>query len=189
VSCSSSRRLLPLQSICNQLWIVTGSTNVVLSMWARVPGRKKATINCTAQVYTNWRAIHNSRPDIVVLDKTVKAAKLIDVAVANSHNFYCTITEKLHKCTDFTEELITIWQQKTACTVPPVLFTAGIIPNKRPVRYHRYCSQPVLFQTNGLYSTTGTVHSRYYSKQITRQFETAQSPPCSIHRNGESSNT
>jgi hypothetical protein len=26
---------------------------------------------------------------------------------------------------------------------------------------------------NGLHSTAGTVHSRYYSKQITRQFETA----------------
>jgi len=39
---------------------------------------------------------------------------------------------------------------------------------------------------NGLYRTAGTVHSRYYTKQITRQLETAQSPPCSIHCNAES---
>jgi hypothetical protein len=29
-----------------------------------------------------------------------------------------------------TEEVICIWQLQTACTVPPVLFTAGIIANK-----------------------------------------------------------
>jgi hypothetical protein len=34
---------------------------------------------------------------------------------------------------------------------------------------------------NGLYNTAGTVHSGYYSKQISRQFETAHllSAPCS----------
>jgi hypothetical protein len=30
---------------------------------------------------------------------------------------------------------------------------------------------------NDLYSTTGTVHSRYYSKQTTRQFETTHQLP------------
>jgi hypothetical protein len=28
------------------------------------------------------------------------------------------------------EELISIWQLQTACTVPPVLFTPGVIPSK-----------------------------------------------------------
>ena len=35
---------------------------------------------------------------------------------------------------------------------------------------------------NGLYRTAGTVHSGYYSKQITRQLETDQSSPCSLHK-------
>jgi hypothetical protein len=47
-----------------------------------------------------------------------------------SHNPRITITEKLQKYTDLTEELTRIWQLPTACTVPPVQFTAGIIPNK-----------------------------------------------------------
>ena len=76
------------------------------------------------------RTVHNNRPDIVTLDKTVKAAQLVDAAIANSHNLRSTITEKFQKYTDLTEELVRIWQLQTACTVPPVLFTAGIIPNK-----------------------------------------------------------
>jgi hypothetical protein len=34
---------------------------------------------------------------------------------------------------------------------------------------------------NGLCSTTGTVHSGFISKQITRQLETARSSPCSMY--------
>jgi hypothetical protein len=64
------------------------------------------------------------------LIKTVKEAYLIDVAIANSQNLHSTITGKLHKYTDLTEELIRIWQMQTPCTVPPVQFTAGNIPNK-----------------------------------------------------------
>jgi hypothetical protein len=84
---------------------------------------------CDRSIITD-RTTHNNRPDIVLLDKTIKEAKLIDVAVSNSHNLRNTITEKLQKYTDLTEELITIWQLHTVCTIPPVLFTAGIIPNK-----------------------------------------------------------
>ena len=80
--------------------------------------------------YTTDRTVHNNRPDIVTLDKTVKAAQLVYAAIANSHNLRSTITEKFQKYTDLTEELIRIWQLQMACTVPPVLFAAGIIPNK-----------------------------------------------------------
>jgi len=54
----------------------------------------------------------------------------MDVAIANSQNLRSTITEKLQRYTDLTEELIRIRHLQTACTVPPVLFTAGIIPNR-----------------------------------------------------------
>jgi len=94
---------------------------------------------CDRSIITD-RPIHNNRPDRVILDKPIKGAYLIDIAIADSHNLRSTITEKLQKYTDLTEELIRKWQLQTACTVPPVLFTAGIIPK-------------------GLYRTAGTVHS------------------------------
>jgi len=42
--------------------------------------------------------IHNNRPDIIILDSTIKEAYLRDAAIANSHNIHISITEKIHKC-------------------------------------------------------------------------------------------
>jgi hypothetical protein len=53
-----------------------------------------------------------------MLDKTV------DVAITKSHNRHCTVTEKLQKYADLKEELIRMWQLKTAQTIPAVLSTA-----------------------------------------------------------------
>ena len=61
-----------------------------------------------------------------MLDKTTKEPYLI----ANSHNLYSTITEKLQKCIGLKEELTRIWHLNIVYVVPPVLFTMGIIPNK-----------------------------------------------------------
>jgi hypothetical protein len=49
---------------------------------------------------------HNNKPDIVLLDETIKEEYLIDVAIPDSHNLYNTNTERLQK---YTEELIRIW--------------------------------------------------------------------------------
>jgi hypothetical protein len=76
------------------------------------------------------RTIHNNRPNIVILEKTIKEAYLLDVAIPNSHNLQSTITEKLQKYTKLKEELIRIWQLKTAYIIPLVVFTAGIIPKQ-----------------------------------------------------------
>jgi hypothetical protein len=76
------------------------------------------------------RTIHNNRPDIIILDNTIKEAYLIDVALPNSHNLHSIITEKLQKYTGLKEELIRIWQLKTAYMIPLVLSTTGTIPNK-----------------------------------------------------------
>ena len=67
---------------------------------------------------------------IVLLDKTIKQAYLIDVAIPNRHNLHHIITKKLKKCIDLKEELIGIWQLKTAYIKPLVLSITGIIPNK-----------------------------------------------------------
>jgi hypothetical protein len=91
------------------------------------------------------RTVHNNRSDIVILDKTTKQAHSIDAAFLSSRKFHSPITEKLQKYTDFKEELIRIWQLKTAYTLVIRL----------------------------VLSTIGTIHNRYYSKQITRKFKTA----------------
>jgi hypothetical protein len=40
------------------------------------------------------RTIHNNRPYIVILDKTIEEAYLIDVAFSNSRNLRSTITQE-----------------------------------------------------------------------------------------------
>jgi len=44
---------------------------------------------------TTDRTSHNNRPDIVILDKIVKEAYLLDVAIPNSRNLHSTITDRL----------------------------------------------------------------------------------------------
>ena len=80
-------------------------------------------------IITVW-TFHNNRPDIFILDKSIKEAYVIDVAIPNSHNLCSTMTRKLQQCTVLKEELIRKWQLKTACVIPLVLPTKGIIPNK-----------------------------------------------------------
>jgi hypothetical protein len=76
------------------------------------------------------RTVHNNTPDIVMLDKTIKEAYLIDIAICNRHSLYSPITEKFQKYTDLKEELPRIWQLTMVCIIPLVLFTSGIIPHK-----------------------------------------------------------
>jgi hypothetical protein len=47
-----------------------------------------------------------------MLDKTIKEAHSMAVAIPSSHNLHCTITEKLQQYTDFKEQLIRIRQLK-----------------------------------------------------------------------------
>ena len=53
---------------------------------------------------TDW-IIHNNRPDIVILDKTIKEPYLKDEAIPDSHNVRSTIIEKLQKYTDLKKGL------------------------------------------------------------------------------------
>jgi len=61
-----------------------------------------------------------------MLHKRVKAAYLVDVAIPNNHNLHSTIIPQLQKYADLKEELITIRQLKTSCTIPLVLSAAGL---------------------------------------------------------------
>jgi hypothetical protein len=65
-----------------------------------------------------------------MLDKTIREAYLTDAAIPSSHNLHSTITENLQKYTDLKEGLVRIWKLKTACIIPLVLSTTGIVPKK-----------------------------------------------------------
>ena len=52
------------------------------------------------------------------------------VTIPNSHKLHSTITERLQKYADLKEQLVRIWQMKTAYILPLVLFTVGIVPDK-----------------------------------------------------------
>jgi hypothetical protein len=108
--------------------------------------------------------VHSNRPDTVILDKTIKQAHSVDTAIPKSHNFHSTVTERLQQYTGWKEELTRIQQLKTAHTVPPVLSTEGIISNSN---------------TNCPYSTTSTVHRRYYLKQ---QYKRRTNDPRTGHK-------
>jgi hypothetical protein len=45
------------------------------------------------------RTKYNNKPDIVLLDETIKEEYLIEVVIPDSHNLYSTITERLQKYT------------------------------------------------------------------------------------------
>ena len=74
--------------------------------------------NSTYKLYndrsiTDW-TIHNNRADIVILNKIIKEAHLIDVTIPNSHSLHSTINEKCLQYTDLKEGLLRIQQLKIA---------------------------------------------------------------------------
>jgi hypothetical protein len=51
---------------------------------------------CDRSIRTDL-TLQNKRPDRILLDRTIKEAYLIDVAIPKSHSLYSTIIEKLQK--------------------------------------------------------------------------------------------
>jgi len=68
-------------------------------------------------------------PDTVLFDRTTKEAHSMSVAIPNSLNLHSTNTDRLQKYTHLKEQLIRIWQMKTAYILPLVLSTEGIVPD------------------------------------------------------------
>jgi len=54
---------------------------------------------------------------IIIIIINPERSMSVDSAIPNSHTTHCTITERLQKYTDLTEELITLQQLKTACII------------------------------------------------------------------------
>jgi len=78
------------------------------------------------------RTIHNYTLVVVILDKTIREACIINVAIPNIHNLHGTVVEKLQKYTDLKEELLRVKATENGVynTISAVLPTTGIIPNK-----------------------------------------------------------
>jgi hypothetical protein len=113
MSWTISRQLQPLSQsssqhfpsqIGYQMWTVKGTTNVILYMRAAVHVRElHHKLYHDRSIIPDW-SIHNNRPDIVILDKTIQEAYLIHVAIPNSHHLYITLTKKLQKHTDLKDK-------------------------------------------------------------------------------------
>jgi hypothetical protein len=67
---------------------------------------------------------------MVTVDSFIKETYLEDVAIPNSHNLRGLIADKLQNYKYLKERLIRLWQLTSVCTIPLVLCSAGINPNK-----------------------------------------------------------
>ena len=83
------------------------------------------------------RTVRNYRPTRVMPDKPMQEAHSVHAAIRNSLHFHNTITDRLHKYTDFKEVLITVWQLNTVYITPIVLSSVDIIA--RTLQYSLYC--------------------------------------------------
>jgi hypothetical protein len=88
-----------------------------------------------------------------MLDKTIKQAYSVDVAISNSHRPHSTITENLQKQRVLKEEQIRIWQMEAFYIIPLVLSKVGKVLklhailklfNLRPALYILIQQAPIL---------------------------------------------
>jgi hypothetical protein len=76
------------------------------------------------------RTIHSNRPDIVVLDKTIREAYLMGVATPKVRAFTEASPKSFRRMQSWKKIHFLKWQLETACIIPRVLSTTGIIPSK-----------------------------------------------------------
>lgn len=76
------------------------------------------------------KTIVNNRPDIILIDKKYRTCYITDVAVPLSHNVEKTITGKINKYQELSEEIKRIWNMEKVYIVPIVISATGIIPKQ-----------------------------------------------------------
>ena len=76
------------------------------------------------------RMIEARRPDIVLVDKTNKEVKIIDIAVPGDSRVKEKELEKLEKYQYLREEIGHVWQMRSATVVPVVIGALGVISDK-----------------------------------------------------------
>ncbi|KAL1446981.1 hypothetical protein WDU94_000610 [Cyamophila willieti] len=78
-------------------------------------------------IHTGHTREHN-RPDITVIDKRIKSATLIDIAIPLSRNMTKTRHGKIAKYSELAVEIKTAWNLTSVRIVPIVISSIGLIP-------------------------------------------------------------
>jgi hypothetical protein len=74
------------------------------------------------------RTIKNNKPDIVIIDKSMKTATLVDIACPLDHNISPTESEKIRKYIDISAEIKDLWKlRENPKIIPLVISTNGLI--------------------------------------------------------------
>lgn len=74
------------------------------------------------------RTVDYNRPDIVLINKDTKTAKIIDVACPNSYNLQKTESEKVRKYENLAIEIKHVWKLKEVSSIPIIISATGMIP-------------------------------------------------------------
>ncbi|HEY6435395.1 MAG TPA: hypothetical protein VIY47_02315, partial [Ignavibacteriaceae bacterium] len=77
------------------------------------------------------RTILANRPDIIIIDKSNKTAKLIDLAHPNDHNLNTSFSNKITKYKDLAEEIKIMWQMNSVEIIPIVISANGLVHQKQ----------------------------------------------------------
>jgi len=72
---------------------------MIVTLWYKYEPQSVSENSLTVSYYdrsvTTSGTIHNSRPDIVMLDKAIKATYLMHTAIPSSHHLHSSITDGL----------------------------------------------------------------------------------------------
>jgi hypothetical protein len=73
------------------------------------------------------KTILANRPDLIIINKENKTAKLIDIAHPNDHNLNISFTNKISKYKDLAEEIKHMWHLNSIEIIPIVISVNGLI--------------------------------------------------------------
>ena len=75
------------------------------------------------------RTIVANKPDIVVIDRLVRRAMIVDITVPHDENLVKAEKDKQFKYLDLAREVVDMWDVSTAVIVPIVVSANGLIAN------------------------------------------------------------
>ncbi len=74
------------------------------------------------------QTVVNNRPDIIVVDKLMKKATLVEVSVPNNNNLREKNAEKIAKYRELEGQIRRQWQMREVRTVPVIISSTGVVP-------------------------------------------------------------
>lgn len=74
------------------------------------------------------RTVPHNRPDMVVYNKSEKTVQIIDFAITSNINLNTTISTKINKYVQLSEEIKRQWQVEKVTTIPIVISSTAAIP-------------------------------------------------------------